>query len=123
MVWNLTFQMQVQKATAFSTDDVAAAMHAIDEALDLFYPGQYFLLTPQSNTIHSPNTVPQANSFKIEEYVTFTIPMKASTNFEIQFKIASHDKTKWDFFLPVIKLNNLCGNIKGTINVDTFCGK
>ena len=59
----------------------------------------------------------------MEEYVTSPIPMKAATNLEIQFKIASHDKTKWDSFLPVQKLNNLSGNIKGTINVDTFCGK
>ena len=123
MVWNLSFQVQVPKAKAFSTDDVAVAMDAIDEALDLFYPDQYFLVNPQSNNIHAPNTVPPANSFKMEEYVTSKIPMKESTKLDIQFKIASCDKTKWNLFLPVNKLNDLCGNIKGTISVDTFCGK
>ena len=73
MVWNLNFQVQVPKAKAFSTDDVAAAMKVIDEALDLCYSDQYFLVNPQSNNIHAPNTVPQANSFKMEEYVTLNM--------------------------------------------------
>ena len=102
---------------------VAAAMKAIDEALDLAYRDQYFLVNPQSNQIHAPNTVPQANSFKTEEYVSFKIHMKESTKLEIQFKIASYDTTKWNLFLPVNKLNDLCGNVKGTTSVDTFCGK
>ena len=123
MVWNLIFQMQVPKATAFSTDDVAAAMNSIDKALDLAYQDQFFLANPESNQIHAPNTVPEATSFKMEEYVTSQIPMKESTKLDIQFKIASCDKTKWNLFLPVNKLNILCGNIKGTISVDTFCGK
>ena len=59
----------------------------------------------------------------MEECVTSKIPRKESTKLEIQFKIASYDTTKWNLFLPVNKLNDLCGNVKGTISVDTFCGK
>ena len=123
MVWNLNFQVQVPKAKAFSTDDVAAAMKVIDEALDLCYSDQYFLVNPQSNNIHAPNTVPRANSFVMEEYVTSIIPMRESTKLDIKFKIASCLKSKWHHFLPVTKLNNLSGNVKGSISIDDFCGK
>ena len=123
MIWNLTFRMHIPNAMMFNTDTVALAMKAIDKALDLVYHDQYFLVNPQSNTIRPPNTVPDAHSFKMEEYVTSPIPMGESTKLEIQFKIASHDKTKWNLFLPVNKLNDLCSNVKGTISVDNFGGK
>ena len=123
MVWNLNFQVQVKKAKAFSTDDVAAAMQEIDAALDLCYSDQYFLVNPQSNNIHGHNTVPPANSFIMEEYVTSTIPMKESTKLDIKFKIASCLPSKWHYYLPVNKLNDLSGNVKGSISIDDFCGK
>ena len=102
---------------------VAAVMKAINEALDLTYNNQYFLVNPQTNTTRPSNTFPAAHFCKMEEYVTSPIPMREATKLEILFKNSSQDQNKWHIYFPANKLTDLCGNIKGTISVDPFCGK
>ena len=115
MVWNLVFRMHIPKATVFSTDDVAAAMKAINEALDLAYQDQFFLVKSQSNQIHAPNTVQEANSFKMEEYVTSKIPMKESTKlspllrcFQFVSPQLSQKKVPSTFSLTILSLWACC---------------